>query len=104
MILPRDRGRVVRLTNKDGLNLRGAALLSQQARRFPCQIRISSEARRADAKSLWELLSLIAMPDSELLREADGPQSQEALDCLETVVVHQFAGDSTAEATRQQRP
>lgn len=83
--------RVVRLHGNDGLNLRLAAALSAQATRFPCKIRVSYQSRSADAKSVWELLSLIALPNSDILLEAAGPHSQEALDCLESIVSPQKA-------------
>jgi phosphotransferase system HPr (HPr) family protein len=81
--------------SKDGLNLRMAALLSQLAQRFPCRIQISSQRHRADAKNVWDLIGLIAMPDSELLLEAAGPQSQEALDCVEKVIAQPFGDEVT---------
>jgi phosphocarrier protein len=93
------RFRVVRIANKDGLNLRVAALLSQQAQRFPCEIRVSSVSRHADAKSVWELLGLIAMPGSDLRLEADGPRSREALDSLATLISHQLTEESAHEVS-----
>ena len=91
--------RVVRIHNRDGLNLRVAALLSQQAQRFPCAIRISNATRRADAKSIWDLLGLIALPGCDLLLEADGPLSREALDSLATLVSHQLAEEGVQEVS-----
>jgi phosphocarrier protein len=82
--------RRVRVGNKDGLHLRAAALLSQQAQRFPCDIRITCGDRQADAKSIWELIGLLAEPGCELLLQAAGSQAEAALDRLEDLVVHQF--------------
>lgn len=82
--------RRVRLCNEEGLHLRAAALLSQEAKKFPCVILISSGALRANGKSVWELIDLIAEPGTELIIEAEGSQSEEALDHLEKIVTRQF--------------
>jgi phosphocarrier protein HPr len=78
--------RLVRVGGRDGLNLHAASLLSQRARSFPCDIRVSCGDRHADAKSVWELMCLVAEPGCDLLLEAAGPESEEALSCLEKVV------------------
>jgi phosphocarrier protein len=82
--------RRVRICNEEGLHLRAAALLSQEACRFPCEIRISCGERHADAKSVWELIGLVAERGLELLLRAKGSQSEEALDFLEALVARGF--------------
>jgi phosphotransferase system HPr (HPr) family protein len=82
--------RRVLVNNADGVNMRAAVVLCQHARLYPCVLRITCEDRAADAKSIWELLGLRAECGSELLLEARGPQSKQALDCLEHLVTQQF--------------
>ncbi len=81
--------RRVRVSNVEGLHLRAAALFSKQAQRFPCDFQVRCGTRHANAKSVWELLGLTAEYGSELLLEAQGPESKQALDCLESLMAHQ---------------
>lgn len=82
--------RCVRITNEEGLHLRAASLFSQIARTFACDIRVTCGKRQADAKSVWELIGLAAGPGTELVIEAAGTQSEEALDRLEGLVARKF--------------
>src|SRR5262249_29832803 len=92
--------RRVRICNEDGVHLRAAALLSQVARAFPCEIRITCRGRQADARSVWELIGLVAGPGCELILEAEGSQSEEALDRLKDLVANQFQ-DSAEENSHE---
>ena len=82
--------RRILVKNVDGVNLHAAVVLFEHARWFPCALRITCESRAADAKNIWELLGLRAECGSELLLEAQGPQSKQALDSLENLVIQQF--------------
>ena len=82
--------RCVRLTYTHGLHMRPASLLSTEAQRFPCDIRISCGDRQADAKSIWSLFSLMAECGSELLIEAHGLKSQLAVERLHRLVTQDF--------------
>ena len=82
--------RRVSVTNRQGLHLRLAMVLSQHAQRFPCVIHAVCDDRRADAKSILDLFWLAADRGSELVIEAHGPSSTEALDCLQQLVRQQF--------------
>ena len=82
--------RRVRISNEEGLHLRAAALFSQVVRTFACDIRLACGERHANAKSVWELIGLAAEPGTELVIEAEGSQSEEALDRLEGLVAGQF--------------
>ena len=82
--------RRVRMSNEDGLHLRAAALFSQVARTFACDISITCGERHADAKSVWELIGLVVEPGTEMEIAAQGSQSEEALDRLEGLVARQF--------------
>ena len=82
--------RGVFLTNVHGLHLRPAMVLSEHAQRYACVIRVSCGERQADAKSILDLLTLAAVFGSELVFEAHGPRSKEAVDCLHKLVRRQF--------------
>jgi phosphotransferase system HPr (HPr) family protein len=82
--------RSVRICDPDGLHLRAASLLSQYAERFPCEIRVTCGDHQANAKSVWELIGLVAEAGCELVLEATDPQSEAALDQLVDLVAHGF--------------
>ena len=82
--------RRVFLTNVHGLHLRPTMVLSEHAQRYPCVIRIICGNRQADAKSILDLLTLAAVFGSELVFEAHGPSSTEALDSLQRLIRRQF--------------
>jgi phosphotransferase system HPr (HPr) family protein len=82
--------RRVCLNNSEGLHLLAATALAQQARRFPCAIRISFGERHANAKSIWELIGLVAGPGCELVMEAAGDEKEGALRCLEGLFLSNF--------------
>jgi phosphotransferase system HPr (HPr) family protein len=82
--------RVVRLRNPEGLDLLAASALSQRARQYPCVIRVWYKSRWADAKNIWELLTLVAEPHGDLILEAEGPKSDEATQSLADLVEDQF--------------
>jgi phosphotransferase system HPr (HPr) family protein len=81
--------------------MRAAMILYEQAKKFPCALRILCGNRQADAKNMWDLLCLAAEYGSELVFEAQGPQSLEALDCLERLVTQQFEVLEKKEMSRE---
>jgi len=82
--------RRIPLTNPQGLNLRLAMVLSQHAQRFPCVIRAVCGNHEADAKSILDLFWLAASRGNEVVFEAHGPSSMEAIDCLHQLVRQHF--------------
>lgn len=82
--------RRVSLPNSDGLHLRAAALLAQTAGEFHSDIRVVYRNRAADAKSVLDLLSLVAEQGSELDLEARGPDSSMAINAVANLVLNGF--------------
>jgi len=56
------------------------------AERFKSKVTVTHNGRSADGKSIWDLFTLIALPGSELLIEVDGPDAEQALDALSTLL------------------
>jgi phosphotransferase system HPr (HPr) family protein len=79
-----------RLTNDHGLHLRAAMVLSERARQFACGIQVTCGDRRADVKSILDLISLTATCGSELLFEAQGLHSAQAVRSLQQLVQEEF--------------
>lgn len=78
--------RKVTVANPNGLHMRPCAALVELAGRFKSSVTIHYEGKLANATSMWDLIALAAMPGSELLLEANGPDAVQALDALATLV------------------
>jgi phosphocarrier protein len=80
----------VALCLRSGLHARPAAKIAHEARRYASDIRIIGETdAAADAKSVVDILSLNATPDSRVTFLARGEDARQALeglaDCLVAV-------------------
>jgi phosphocarrier protein HPr len=74
--------RTVLLANPNGLHMRPSAAFAELAGHFECNVTVSVDGRSANGKSIWDLMALAAMPGSQMILEADGPDAKEALDAL----------------------
>jgi phosphotransferase system HPr (HPr) family protein len=74
--------RKVVLANPNGLHLRPSAAFAELAGHYQSNVCVSLDGRTVNGKSIWDLISLAAMPGSELTLEADGPDAAEALEAL----------------------
>lgn len=71
-----------RLINKLGLNVHASAKLTKTASRFPCEVWMSCDGRRANAKSIMGVMMLAATNGCTISIETDGEWEQEAMDAL----------------------
>lgn len=78
--------RKVLVANPNGLHMRPSAAFVELAGRFQSDVTVRYEDKRVNGKSLWDLLLLAAMPGSELIIEAVGPDASEALDELSALL------------------
>ena len=78
--------RKVVITNPNGLHMRPSAAFVETAGRFQSTVTVHHDGRAVNGKSLWDLLLLAALPGTELILEADGPDAGEALDALAAVL------------------
>lgn len=72
----------ITITDEVGLHARPAAKFVKTAMRFDADIAVSNGDKRADAKSLVQVLQLEAGKGSTVTIEADGGDADEALDAL----------------------
>lgn len=70
------------LANPNGLHMRPSAAFAELAGRFQCEVTVTLADRSVNGKSLWDLISLAAMPGSELTVLVEGPDAPEALEQL----------------------
>ena len=70
------------INNKLGLHARASAKLSKLAGSFRCEIHLSRNGRRINAKSIMGVMMLAAGLGSEVEIEAEGDDQNAALDAL----------------------
>lgn len=73
-----------------GLHARPASLLVQTAKKFDAEIQVCYGGRRANAKSILNVLSLGAEQGAEIAICANGVQADEALEALKRLVESNF--------------
>lgn len=78
--------RTVRILNPLGLHHRAADRFSRAAKRFACAVTVHNGDLKADGKDLWALMTLIVLPDSDVILEVDGVDAATALDQLSSIL------------------
>jgi phosphocarrier protein HPr len=76
--------------NKLGLHARAATKLVQTAAKFPCEVWVSRDDQRANAKSVMGVLLLCGSKGTILTIEASGEGAQEAVDAIGRLVHDRF--------------
>lgn len=85
--------RRVLLVNPQGLHMRPSAAFVELAGRFQSTVTVHHEGRSVNGKSIWDLLSLAAMPGCEITLEAEGPDAPQALEALSALLSTLPEGD-----------
>ena len=78
------------IINKLGLHARASAKLTQLASRFPCEVWLSRNARRINAKSIMGVMMLAAAKGSTISIETNGEQEQEAMTAIVALINDYF--------------
>lgn len=78
------------IINKLGLHARASAKLTQLASRFPCDVWISRNGRKVNAKSIMGVMMLAAAKGSTVELETSGEQENEALAALLALIADYF--------------
>jgi phosphocarrier protein len=78
------------ISNKLGLHARASAKLTKLAASFPCEVWMSKDERRVNAKSIMGVMMLAAGIGSEVSIECDGEQEQEAMTALLALIADKF--------------
>jgi phosphocarrier protein HPr len=82
--------REVEIVNKLGLHARASAKLTQLAAKYQCDVSLSRNGRKINAKSIMGVMMLAAGKGSRVLLETDGPDEAEALDAIVALVGDYF--------------
>jgi phosphocarrier protein HPr len=78
------------IINKLGLHARASAKLTQLASRYPCEVWLSRNGRRVNAKSIMGVMMLAAAKGSTINIETSGDQEQEALNAIVALIDDYF--------------
>ena len=84
------------ITNPQGLHMRPSAAFAETAGRFQSTVTVHYEGKAVNGKSLWDLMLLAAMPNTEVTVEVDGPDAPDALDALVAVLRAPPEGEAPA--------
>ena len=80
----------VTISNKLGLHARASAKLTKLAGGFACEVHMSRNGRRINAKSIMGVMMLAAGIGSEVTVETEGEREQEAMDALLALIADKF--------------
>ena len=78
------------ISNKLGLHARASAKLTQLASSFKCEVWLSRNGRRVNAKSIMGVMMLAAGKGAEVLIEAEGADAEAALAALTALIADRF--------------
>ena len=78
------------ILNKLGLHARASAKLTQLASTFSCEIWLTRNDRRVNAKSIMGVMMLAAGKGSTVLVEAEGADADAALKALLDLIANKF--------------
>jgi phosphocarrier protein len=82
--------RTVQIVNKNGLHARPAAEIVKLAARFQSDITIMKDDLDVNGKSIMGVMMLAAEHGSSITFRAEGPDADQALDALATLVGSKF--------------
>ncbi len=80
----------IQISNKLGLHARASAKLTKLAGGFSCEVHLSRNGRRVNAKSIMGVMMLAAGLGTEVLIETDGEDEQVAMDALRALIEDKF--------------
>jgi phosphocarrier protein len=78
------------ISNKLGLHARASAKLTKLASGFQCEVFMSRNGRRVNAKSIMGIMMLAAGVGSEVELETEGADEQQAADAIAALVNDKF--------------
>jgi phosphocarrier protein len=82
--------REVEIVNKLGLHARASAKLTQLAGGFQCEIWLSRNGRRVNAKSIMGVMMLAAAKGAKVNIETSGADEEQAMQAIVQLIVEKF--------------
>jgi len=78
------------IVNKLGLHARASAKLTQLASGFKCEVMLSRNQRRVNAKSIMGVMMLAAAKGTTIVIETDGADEAEAMQAILNLINDKF--------------
>lgn len=78
------------IINKLGLHARASAKLTQLASKFTCEVWMTRNNRRINAKSIMGVMMLAAGKGSRILLETEGEKEAECMEALVKLINNRF--------------
>ena len=78
------------IINKLGLHARASAKLTQTASGFGCEVWLSRNGRRVNAKSIMGVMMLAAAKGTRVTLETEGADEAAAMQALTTLIADKF--------------
>jgi phosphocarrier protein HPr len=82
--------REIEIVNTLGLNASASTKLTQLASKYQCEVSLTRNGRRVNAKSLMGVMMLAAGKGSRIVLETDGPDETEAVDAIVALIGDHF--------------
>ncbi|KCZ49427.1 HPr family phosphocarrier protein [Hyphomonas pacifica] len=86
------------IVNRKGLHARASAKLSRLAGEFDSRIIVTHEGETADARSIMDLMMLVAHTGCEVDIRAEGPDAAEAVTAIASLIAEGFGEQGDADA------
>lgn len=83
----------VTISNKLGLHARASAKLTKLASSFKCDVSMTRNARRVNAKSIMGVMMLAAGLGAEVEVETEGVDEREAMEAIQRLIADRFGED-----------
>jgi phosphocarrier protein len=80
----------IEIINKLGLHARASAKLTQTASQFTCEVWISRNGRRVNAKSIMGVMMLAAAKGTQVTLETEGADEAAAMQALTALIADKF--------------
>jgi len=78
------------IINRLGLHARASARLTEVAGRFACNVWVSRNGRRVNAKSIMGVMMLAAAKGSTIVIETDGADEDAAMSAVSALIASRF--------------
>lgn len=82
--------RTVTIVNRQGLHARPAAEIVKLASRFQSDVTLVRDDLEVNGKSIMGVMMLAAEQGASLVLRADGPDAEQVLDALSTLIANRF--------------
>ncbi|NDP43489.1 MAG: HPr family phosphocarrier protein [Aromatoleum sp.] len=82
--------RDVEIINQLGLHARAAAKLTQLAAKYQCDVSVSRNERKVNAKSIMGVMMLAAGKGAKVTLETAGPDENEAMEAIVALINDYF--------------